>query len=85
MKEYIEKRSSNTRKVVSIQNNFMNFFDLRTGANNTYIIPTKVNIIEAYNLQTDTNNVLGSLKTQLAGKSKQEAQQLLQTIPEIEK
>lgn len=85
MKEYIEKRSSNTRKVVSIQNNFMNFFDLRTGANHTYIIPTKVNIIEAYNLQTDTNNVLGSLKAQLAGKSKQEAQQLLQTIPEIEK
>ncbi len=85
MKDYISKRSTNTRKIVNIQNNFINFFDILTGEYNAYIIPTKVNVIEAYNLQHDTNNILWTLKNQLVGKSKEDAVKILQTFPEIEK
>lgn len=85
IRQYISNRSTNARKVVNIQNNFINFFDILTWDYNTYIIPTRVNIIESYNLQADTNHILPGLKDQLAWKSKIEALRILQTIPEIEK
>lgn len=85
MKEYLAKRSTNTKKIMSIQNNFINFFNILTGDYKTYVIPTKVNIIESYNLETDTNNVLWNLKSQLAGKTKDEAERYLQSLPELER
>ena len=85
MKEYISKRSTNARKVVNIQNNFINFFDILTGEYNAYIIPTRVNIIESYNLQSDTNNIIPMIKDQIIGKSKEDALRSIETFPEIEK
>ena len=85
MKEYISKRSTNARKVVNIQNNFINFFDILTGEYNAYIIPTRVNIIESYNLQSDTNNIIPMIKDQIIGKSKEDALRIIETFPEIEK
>ena len=85
MRQYITNRSTNARKVVNIQNNFINFFEILTGEYNAYIIPTRVNVIESYNLQSDTNRILPMLKDQIAGKSKADALQLIQSFPEIEK
>ena len=85
MKEYINKRSTNARKVINIQNNFINFFEILTGEYNAYIIPTKVNVIESYNLQSDINNILPILKDQIIGKTKSDAMNIVQTFPEIEK
>lgn len=85
MRKYITDRSTNARKVINIQNNFINFFQILTGEYNAYIIPTKVNVIESYNLESDINNILPILKDQIVGKTKIEAMNVIQTFPEIEK
>ncbi len=82
--QYVTQRSTNSRKIIGIQDNIVNFFDFLTWDYNAYIIPTRINVIESYNLQADTNNILKDLKDQIAGKTKLEAWQILQTIPEIE-
>ncbi len=85
IRTYISNRSNNTRKVINIQDNSINFFELLTGEYNANIMPTRVNIIESYNLEEDTNNVISTIKSKIAGKTLEEWRKILSTYPEIEK
>jgi len=85
IQEYISKRSTDSRKVISIQNNFISFFQILTGEYNTSIIPTRVNVIESYNIQTDKNNIIPTIKSQIVGLDIDTAKKIIATYPEIEK
>ena len=85
IQQYIEKRSTDSRKVVSIQNNFISFFQILTGEYNASIIPTRVNVIESYNIKTDKNNIIPTIKSQIIGLDIDAAKKIIGMYPEIEK
>ena len=85
IQQYINKRSTDSRKVISIQNNFISFYQILTGEYNASIIPTRVNVIESYNIQTDRNNIIPTIKSQIAWLDVTTAKKIISTYPEIEK
>jgi hypothetical protein len=85
IQQYIEKRSTDSRKIVSIQNNFINFYQILTGEYNASIIPTRVNVIESYNMKTDRNNIIPTIKSQIIGMDITNAKNSISAYPEIEK
>lgn len=85
IQQYIAKRSTDSRKVVSIQNNFISFFQILTGEYNASIIPTRVNVIESYNIKSDKNNIIPTIKSQIVGLDIDTAKKIIATYPEIEK
>lgn len=85
IQQYISKRSTDSKKVISIQNNFINFYQILTGEYNASIIPTRVNVIESYNIETDRNNIIPTIKSQIAGLNIENAQNIISTYPEIER
>lgn len=85
VRQYIAQRSTEAQEVISIQNNFINFFSLLTGDYNSFIIPTQVNVIESYNLSKDINNVIPNIRNQIIGLPKEEALNAIEFFDEIEK
>ena len=85
IEQYINKRSTDSRKVISIQNNFISFYQILTWEYNASIIPTRVNVVESYNIDTDRNNIIPTIKTQIAWLDINNAKKIISTYPEIEK
>jgi hypothetical protein len=85
IQHYIEKRSTDSKKIINIQNNFISFYQILTGEYNSSIIPTRVNVIESYNIKTDKNNIIPTIKAQIIGMDIINAKNSISTYPEIEK
>ena len=85
VQQYIQKRSTDSKKVINIQNNFINFFQILSWEYNASIIPTRVNVVESYNITTDKNNIIPTIKSQIMWLEKENAQKIITSYPEIEK
>lgn len=53
--QYLNERSSDTNTIITINTNNISFLTIDTWANNSYIIPTKINIVQAYDFNKDHN------------------------------
>ncbi len=62
VEQYLEERKSETTEIIKINISNTSFLTLKTGDYQTYNIPTKVNIIGAYDFVTDKNWIKNEVK-----------------------
>lgn len=51
--------------------------------NKVFMLPTKITILQGYDFSRDTKGILGQIKTNVVGKSIEEARKEILTYPEI--
>ncbi|HRX63801.1 MAG TPA: hypothetical protein P5060_01720 [Candidatus Absconditabacterales bacterium] len=82
---YIQQRPSDKTHLVSIDKNSLVFFDedeikVEDG---TFIIPTKIDIIQGYNFEKDINAIIEDVKTHIVGGEREESREYILSFPEI--
>lgn len=82
-KTYIDQRPSDKITPISIDKNSLSFFNELKKEEGTFIIPTKINVIQWYDFVKDVNWILTDIKTQIIGKNKEAARKIILSFPEI--
>ena len=82
---YIEQRPSDKTQLASIDKNSLAFFDEEEilEKDGTFIIPTKIDIIQWYDFKKDVNGVIDDIKTHIVGSDKEESRWYILRFSEI--
>lgn len=81
--QYIDQRQSDKIKLMSIDKSSVSFFSDIKDDNWSYIIPTKISILQWYDFKKDINWFIPDIKTRIAGKTKEEAREIILSYSEV--
>lgn len=81
--QYIDQRQSDKIKLMSIDRSSVSFFSDMKEDQWTYIIPTKISILQWYDFSKDINWIILDIKSRIVGKTKQEAKDVILSFNEI--
>lgn len=81
--KYIDQRQSDKIKLMSIDKSSVSFFADMKEDQWTYIIPTKIDILQWYDFKKDINWFIPDIKSRIAGKTKQEAKEIILSYSEV--
>lgn len=80
---FLQERASATNNIVDINTRTVSFLGL-TGHNEVFVVPTRVNVMYAYDFEQDSSQILPQIKqTALQSDNEQELLQALIDYPEI--
>jgi hypothetical protein len=80
---YLRQRKTNTQKLIDINTKSIIYYEIKEQDQQVLTIPTSVSAIFGYDFDHDTNGLKEKIKTQIAGKSTDEARRTLLSYPEI--
>ncbi|MCK9467288.1 MAG: hypothetical protein M0P94_03075 [Candidatus Absconditabacterales bacterium] len=83
--DYINQRPSNKTQLVSINKNSLVFFeeDGLVEKDGTFIIPTKIEIIQGYDFKKDIVGIVEDIKSHIVGGNKETARNYVLGFPEV--
>lgn len=83
--EYMAQRPSEKTKLISIDKNTLSFYsdDWITENDGTFIIPTKIEVIQWYDFNKDINYILEDIKNHITGMDKESARNYILKFAEI--
>lgn len=83
--EYMQQRPSDKTQLLSIDKNSLAFFDddWITETDWTYIVPTKIDVIQWYDFSKDINGILDDIKSHIVSMEKEEARNYVLQFSEI--
>ncbi len=82
---YIQQRPSEKTQLVNIDKNSLAFFDedeIRI-EDGTFIIPTKIDIIQWYDFDKDVNGIVDDIKSHIVWWEKEESREYILSFPEV--
>lgn len=83
--EYMQQRPSEKSQLLSIDKNSLAFYDddWITETDWTYIVPTKINVIQWYDFSKDINWIIDDIKSRITSMDKEEARNYILQFSEI--
>lgn len=81
--QYMDQRKSNIHEIITINTDSINFIQLMSWSYNSYIIPTKINIIQWYDFQKDINDIKNSISDKVLWLPEDKAKNVILSYPEI--
>jgi hypothetical protein len=83
--EYMTQRPSDKTKLISIDKSSLAFYndDEITETDWTFIVPTKIEVIQGYDFSKDINRILDEIKTHIVSIDKEEARSYILSFPEV--
>lgn len=82
--DYMKERPSEKTQLISIDKNTLSFFDDELSmSDNTYIVPTKIEVIEWYDFQKDINGIIEDIKSHITSMSIEDARNYILEFSEI--
>jgi hypothetical protein len=79
----MDQRKSNIHEIITINTDSINFIQLMSWSYNSYIIPTKINIIQWYDFQKDINDIKNSISDKVLWLPEDKAKNVILSYPEI--
>lgn len=80
---YIDQRQSDKIKLMSIDKSSISLFPDVKEEDSTFIIPTKISILQWYDFSKDINWILSDIKARIINKTKEEAKDIILSYTEI--
>lgn len=80
---YLDQRPQQMLSLLALQRQNVIFYDPRKTGTGVYIVPTKFDVLRGYNFTQDSTNLLEDIRAKIAGKTKEEAQQIMITYEQI--
>ena len=83
--EYMAQRPSDKTKLLSIDKSSLAFYDDDEIAENdgTYIVPTKIEVIQWYDFSKDINKIIEEIKNHIISADKETARSFILSFPEV--
>ena len=82
---YVNQRPSDKKKLINVNKNSLSFFedDWISEKDGTFIVPTKIDIIQWYDFKKDVMGILDDIKSQIVWWNKESARSYILWFPEI--